>query len=256
MWLYTHTHTHTHTYTLNQFKKSKKGITLIALVITIIILMILAGVAVATISGNKGILSKAKLAKGSYQNSTNEENEILIGYENEINVEVTSSREKTNEIEYEGMTIKIGNDHQLRYYYQDKEILPIYWYGFGINGSYGDSITPWYETNNVPKITRQDKNIIYSNYWTHTYQCIGGWTTKDKYNLGLYSKFHLILNSSSVETKMQYVNYTGNLGSNYTLNENRNIILTIPAFSKSDGPKEFIGNISNATGWYYLGIQS
>lgn len=40
-----------------------KGITLIALIVTIIILMILAGVVVATITGNNGILNKAKFAK-------------------------------------------------------------------------------------------------------------------------------------------------------------------------------------------------
>lgn len=40
--------------------KNKKGITLIALVITIIVLLILAGVSISTLSGEEGILTKAK----------------------------------------------------------------------------------------------------------------------------------------------------------------------------------------------------
>lgn len=43
--------------------KSNKGITLIALVITIIILLILAGISIATLTGENGLLSKANTAK-------------------------------------------------------------------------------------------------------------------------------------------------------------------------------------------------
>ena len=46
-----------------KIKENKKGITLVALVITIIILLILAGVTIAAISGDNGILSNASLAK-------------------------------------------------------------------------------------------------------------------------------------------------------------------------------------------------
>ena len=45
--------------------KSEKGITLVALVITIIVLLILAGVTIATLTGNNGILTKANEAKES-----------------------------------------------------------------------------------------------------------------------------------------------------------------------------------------------
>ncbi len=43
--------------------KKNQGITLIALVITIIVLLILAGVSIAMLTGNNGILTQAKLAK-------------------------------------------------------------------------------------------------------------------------------------------------------------------------------------------------
>ena len=45
--------------------KNAKGITLIALVITIIVLLILAGVAIATLTGDNGVLTKAESAKTS-----------------------------------------------------------------------------------------------------------------------------------------------------------------------------------------------
>ena len=44
-------------------KIRNKGITLIALVITIIVLLILAGVTIAALSGDNGILTRAKEAK-------------------------------------------------------------------------------------------------------------------------------------------------------------------------------------------------
>ena len=45
---------------MNKTKRNARGITLIALVITIIVLLILAGVTIAALSGDNGILTKAK----------------------------------------------------------------------------------------------------------------------------------------------------------------------------------------------------
>ena len=44
-------------------QNKEKGITLIALVITIIVLLILAGVAIAILTGDNGVLTKAASAK-------------------------------------------------------------------------------------------------------------------------------------------------------------------------------------------------
>ena len=44
-------------------KRNARGITLIALVITIIVLLILAGVTIAALSGDNGILKRATQAK-------------------------------------------------------------------------------------------------------------------------------------------------------------------------------------------------
>lgn len=48
---------------LGKKKMTNKGITLIALVITIIVLLILAGVSIATLTGQNGVLTKADNAK-------------------------------------------------------------------------------------------------------------------------------------------------------------------------------------------------
>ena len=43
--------------------KNKRGITLIALVVTIVVLLILAGVTIAMLTGENGIINQAKNAK-------------------------------------------------------------------------------------------------------------------------------------------------------------------------------------------------
>ena len=53
--------------------KERKGITLIALVITIIVLLILAGVSIAMLTGQNGILTQANNAKTSTANKSAEE---------------------------------------------------------------------------------------------------------------------------------------------------------------------------------------
>ncbi len=54
-------------------RKLQKGITLIALVITIIVLLILAGVSIATLTGDNGILTKAQTAKTKTEKASEEE---------------------------------------------------------------------------------------------------------------------------------------------------------------------------------------
>ncbi len=58
-------------------RKTKKGITLIALIITIIVLLILAGVALATLTGEGSIIGNAENAVGQYNNSVIEEQQLL-----------------------------------------------------------------------------------------------------------------------------------------------------------------------------------
>ena len=63
-------------------KRKERGITLIALVITIIVLLILAGVSIAMLTGNNGILTQAQKAKNETEKAQAEEENILSDYEN------------------------------------------------------------------------------------------------------------------------------------------------------------------------------
>ena len=69
-------------------KNNSHGISLIALIITIIVLIILAGVGIATLTGNNSILNKTAAAT---ENSiiTNEKEQILIAW-NTLKIDVTS----------------------------------------------------------------------------------------------------------------------------------------------------------------------
>ena len=48
---------------LEETEKQEKGVTLIALIVTIVVLLILAGVTIATLTGNNGIVTRANQAK-------------------------------------------------------------------------------------------------------------------------------------------------------------------------------------------------
>ena len=61
-------------------KISNKGITLIALVITIIVLLILAGVSIAMLAGDNGLLNKASSAKVKNELATVTE-QIALAYQ-------------------------------------------------------------------------------------------------------------------------------------------------------------------------------
>ena len=69
--------------------KSIKGITLIALVITIIILILLAGVSISILTGDDGLITKAKMGAQNYQNAAVEEQGMLntIGIYTDLNGE-------------------------------------------------------------------------------------------------------------------------------------------------------------------------
>ena len=64
--------------------KEQKGITLVALVITIIILLILAGIAIATLTGENGLFNRAKQAKNNTIDSQEAENDAIKTYNNAI----------------------------------------------------------------------------------------------------------------------------------------------------------------------------
>ncbi len=120
---------------------TSKGITLIALVITIIILLILAGVTIATLSGENGILSKATEA-GNKTEEKNAEEEVKIAVMGSIG----TNGELENEILKENLD-KIENISGVPEEITDSSY-PLtvtvegkYSYTINKNGSIGQSIT-------------------------------------------------------------------------------------------------------------------
>ena len=106
--------------------RRNKGITLIALVVTIIVLLILAGISIAMLTGQNGILNRAAEAKEKTRVAQEDENEKLQGYE-DIMAQYTGSlpsREETkpyfpnSTFSYKegdlstGLVIKDSNDNE------------------------------------------------------------------------------------------------------------------------------------------------
>ena len=80
--------------------KNAKGITLIALVITIIVLLILAGVSIAMLTGDNGIITQANNAKVANEKATAKE---------KVQVEVGGSRGTDGKLDYELLKDNLKN---------------------------------------------------------------------------------------------------------------------------------------------------
>ena len=146
-----------------------KGITLVALVITIIVLLILAGVTIISINGNNGILSKSKLARNKYQNSTEEENSVLSNYENKIDkstLDIASTRENTKTIvAYQTENTTIVNEISLNYNIYDYDYLLVMG-RWGGDKNYASS-SQLYRAQSIPIGTRILVNDnAYRTYYT------------------------------------------------------------------------------------------
>ena len=79
-------------FSLRKKLKNTKGITLIALVVTIIVLLILAGVSIAMLTGNNGILTQGKRAKEEQAHAAVREGIMLLYNEYKTEQEVNSSK--------------------------------------------------------------------------------------------------------------------------------------------------------------------
>ena len=67
---------------MKKIKKDEIGITIIALVITIIVLLILAGITIAMLTGDNGILTKA--TESSETSEKKQEKELVYQYKQQI----------------------------------------------------------------------------------------------------------------------------------------------------------------------------
>ena len=79
-------------FSLRKKLKNTKGITLIALVVTIIVLLILAGISIAMLTGNNGILTQGKRAKEEQAHAAVKEGIMLLYNEYKTKQEVNASK--------------------------------------------------------------------------------------------------------------------------------------------------------------------
>ena len=91
-----------HKITMKKLKKQVKGITLIALVVTIIVLLILAGVTIATLTGDNGILTRAQEAKNKTEIASEKE-------QNEMNDMAVTIDKATGNYKADRSKLKVGD---------------------------------------------------------------------------------------------------------------------------------------------------
>ena len=65
-------------------KREEKGITLVALVVTLVILLILAGITIATLFGDNGVIKKAQKAKDETEQEEKDETAYINKVEKDI----------------------------------------------------------------------------------------------------------------------------------------------------------------------------
>ena len=131
-------------------KKSQQGITLIALVVTIVVLLILAGASIAMLTGENGLLGKAKESKErtseanakervqlEVQGSYNKERKISLSLLNENlkgieglthggkTLDENPIEELPTEVELDGYKIEIKGESQEKEEFDDIESLPM-----------------------------------------------------------------------------------------------------------------------------------
>ena len=131
--------------------KQAKGITLIALVITIIILLILAGVSIAMLTGNNGILTQVTRAKEETKIASEKEAIQLTM----INREMTDDEKYNIGEELRDRTLANGNNWKIVSVNDTKQIYGTDWYYVGTGVSlenYGKTKHNWLINYNTGKI--------------------------------------------------------------------------------------------------------
>ena len=142
---------------MKEKNQKTKGITLIALVITIIVLLILAGVSIAMLTGQNGILTQAQNAKNRTEAAQAEEENRLNEYNNIINNYVSGgTTEETPTFDEDTLTIGEATN-------VDK-------YGWKVPNYKVEATNAW-------RLFYQDSNYTY----LITDECVGSYIPSDYY---------------------------------------------------------------------------
>lgn len=97
----------------NLLKGSRRGITLIALVVTIVVLLILAGISIAMLLGEDGIITQAKNAKLETRGADVEERVEIWKVENELHANSNISAKSETDFIEELKEEKLVNDDEI-----------------------------------------------------------------------------------------------------------------------------------------------
>ena len=95
--------------------KGEKGITLIALIVTIIVLLILAGVSIAMLTGENGILTQAQNAKNKTEEAATNEAKILNEYEDKLDEYTKTDKDSLK------IVVNSGENGGISFYYEEGE---------------------------------------------------------------------------------------------------------------------------------------
>ena len=177
---------------LKERLKTHKGITLIALVITIIVLLILAGVAIATLTGDNGIIAKAQQAKMQNDKAAAKEKvDLAIAASFDETGKIDLGHLKNNLNNIDGINPKVGDltDESFPLEVTVDEIKVIikkdgngnYSTSFGDDENLAQAPTSWVKT------TKTDSNWYSYNGDTVNAPKLVGKMTPIKYNLDLPS---------------------------------------------------------------------
>ena len=109
---------------MKEKKKRIEGITLISLVITIIVLLILAGVSIAMLTSENGILNQARMAKEETEISSEKEAIQLMM----INKEMSDNEKYNIGEELKDRTLANGDNWKIVSVNDTKEIYGTDWY--------------------------------------------------------------------------------------------------------------------------------
>lgn len=168
-------------------QKKEKGITLIVLVITIIVLLILAGVTIATLTGDNGILTKANEAKESTEIETEKEIielSILQVKKEDMTIEESELQNALNEncnennkayivdSDIDNITLRFESS---RYYTVDKSGNIKY-----VENITGEKILTVQCVNSRNEILREDKYTILTDNYSKFSPKINGYEAKNE----------------------------------------------------------------------------
>lgn len=159
-------------------------------------------------------------------------------------------KENNGKIVYKGMTISYDKTtNQLKYYYNNKEIYPIYWYGYKGN-MFGDFAT-WREANVSSSYSLESDYLATTYSITYASYCYAVVATNYMINLKDFNSYHVIVKDNTIAgSYMQYVKNIGNLGNNWSANENG----YGTKIEEASNNNEYVTDISNIKDSYYVGF--